>query len=165
LRPFAFADHAFFFGREDQSFELYRRLDRSRFIAVVGSSGSGKSSLVRAGLQPLTVAETAEAVGRSWRWIELRPGDAPLASLAAALAALAPASDDPAADAGRRERVAYILRQSRFGLGEAIDAVGGLAGATPLLFVDQFEELFRYAAGAGRGIGGAEAAGSREEMR
>ncbi len=163
LRPFAFADHDFFFGREDQSFELFRRLDRSRFIAVVGSSGSGKSSLVRAGLQPLIAAETAETPGRSWRWVELRPGDTPLANLAAALTTLGPASDDPVADAGRRERVAFILRQSRFGLGEAIDAIGGLADATPLLFVDQFEELFRYAASGARESGEARAAGSREE--
>ena len=45
LRPFAYQDHAFFFGRDDQTFALYRLIDRSRFIAVVGSSGSGKSSL------------------------------------------------------------------------------------------------------------------------
>jgi WD40 repeat protein len=158
LRPFAFADHAFFFGREDQTFELYRRLDRSRFIAVVGSSGSGKSSLVRAGLQPLIAAETAGTGGRDWRWIELRPGDKPLASLATALSALAPESDDPDADAGRRERFAFTLGQSRLGVGEVIDAIGDLGGITPLLFVDQFEELFRYAVAGDRGQ-----AASREE--
>jgi energy-coupling factor transporter ATP-binding protein EcfA2 len=142
LRPFAFADHEFFFGREDQSFELYRRLDRSRFIAVVGSSGSGKSSLVRAGLHPLIAAEGAEDAGRSWRWVEMRPGDAPLANLAAALADLSPASDDEIADAGRRERFLFTLRQSRFGIGQVLDSMGNLAGAELLLLVDQFEERF-----------------------
>ncbi len=53
LRPFAFADHEYFFGRQDQTFALYRLTDRTRFVAVVGSSGSGKFSLVRAGLLPL----------------------------------------------------------------------------------------------------------------
>jgi formylglycine-generating enzyme required for sulfatase activity len=163
LRPFAFADHQFFFGREDQSFELFRRLDRSRFLAVVGSSGSGKSSLVRAGLHPLIAAESAEGAGRSWRWVELRPGDTPLASLAAALAGLAPASDDPAADAGRRERFAFLLRQSRYGIGEAIDSLGDLGGASVLLLIDQFEELFRYAVRAGRTPDRAAEAAWREE--
>ena len=45
LRPFAFTDRAYFFGREDQIFALYRLVSRGRFVAVVGSSGSGKSSL------------------------------------------------------------------------------------------------------------------------
>jgi len=43
LRPFAYQDHEYFFGRNDQTFALYRLIDRSRFVAVVGSSGSGKS--------------------------------------------------------------------------------------------------------------------------
>ena len=41
LRPFAYPDHEYFFGREAQTYALYRLIDRSRFIAVVGSSGSG----------------------------------------------------------------------------------------------------------------------------
>ena len=60
LRPFAFPDHPFFFGREDQTYAVYRILDRSRFIAVIGASGGGKSSLVRAGLLPLLEKETKE---------------------------------------------------------------------------------------------------------
>ncbi|HJU20235.1 MAG TPA: hypothetical protein VJ770_27600 [Stellaceae bacterium] len=163
LRPFAFADREFFFGREDQHYELYRRLDRSRFIAVVGSSGSGKSSLVRAGLHPLIAEESAENAGRVWHWLEMHPGDAPLKSLAAALAGLAPAGDDPAAEAGRRERFLYMLRQSRFGIGEIIDGLGDLGGTSILLLVDQFEELFRYAAGTDRAGGRAGEAAWRDE--
>jgi hypothetical protein len=168
LRPFALADYEYFFGRKEQSFELYRRLDRSRFIAVVGSSGDGKSSLVRAGFQPLIAAENSEPAGRTWHWVEMHPGDQPIANLAAALAKLAPKSGDPAADAGRRERFAFMLQQSRFGL---CDVVAGLAlpgEAVVLIFVDQFEELFRYAAynipiGPGQLRDRAAEAGSREE--
>ena len=163
LQPFAFAGHEFFFGREDQSFELI-----AGSIAVVSlrslGSGSGKTSLVRAGLHPLIAAEAAEEAGRSWRWVEMRPGDAPLANLAAALTDLLPASDDAIADAGRRERFLFTLRQSRFGIGEVLDSMGGLAGGELLLLVDQFEELFRYAAPPARGAGGrAEQAAGREE--
>ena len=151
LRPFAFGDHEFFFGREDQSFELYRRLDRGRFLAVLGSSGSGKSSLVCAGLWPLLEAETIEEGNRGWSWVEFRPGDTPLVNLAAALAALAPDGDDPAADAGRRERFIFELRQSSHGIGDVLDLLGTITGRI-LILVDQFEEIFRYAAAAGRDV-------------
>ncbi len=52
LRPFETEEYNLFFGREGQSDELLARLGRTRFLAVVGTSGSGKSSLVRAGLLP-----------------------------------------------------------------------------------------------------------------
>jgi hypothetical protein len=77
LRPFAYEDHDYFFGRDDQIFALYRLIERNRFIAVIGSSGCGKSSLVRAGLVPLLEAETSGPGGRNWLWREMRPGDAP----------------------------------------------------------------------------------------
>src|SRR6266850_2417126 len=48
LRPFESTETHLFFGRDGQSEELLRRLKRTRFLAVVGTSGSGKSSLVRA---------------------------------------------------------------------------------------------------------------------
>ena len=60
LRPFGFADRGFFFGRERQAFALYRLVENGRFIAVIGGSGSGKSSLVLAGLQSLLADETAD---------------------------------------------------------------------------------------------------------
>ena len=53
LRPYSEADHEWFFGRTKQILALYRLLDLARLVAVVGGSGSGKSSLVRAGLLPL----------------------------------------------------------------------------------------------------------------
>src|SRR5256714_13787907 len=52
LRPFESNEDHLFFGRDGQSDELLRRLRRSRFLAVLGTSGSGKSSLVRAGMLP-----------------------------------------------------------------------------------------------------------------
>src|SRR5215469_5968724 len=52
LRPFEAADHPVFFGRESQVGTILRQLEDHRFVAVVGSSGSGKSSIVRAGLLP-----------------------------------------------------------------------------------------------------------------
>ena len=64
LRPFTYADRQFFFGRDEQTYALYRLIDRGHFLAVVGSSGSGKSSLVRAGLRSLLEEESADPAGR-----------------------------------------------------------------------------------------------------
>jgi tetratricopeptide (TPR) repeat protein len=144
LRPFAYQDHEYFFGREEQTFALYRLIDRFRFIAVVGSSGSGKSSLVRAGLLPLLDKETREAGGRSWLWREMRPGDAPLQRLTFLLASLSD-DDDPVVASGRRDRIAAQLQRSSFGISEALAEMNAIADKSLVLVIDQFEELFRYA--------------------
>jgi hypothetical protein len=144
LRPFGFDDRAFFFGREDQACTLYRLLDCSRFIAVVGSSGSGKSSLVRAGLLSLLEEECREADGQPWKWLEMRPGDAPVRELAKAFSGMAAGKEtDPAIDSARHERIAFALESSSLGVSEALELAGSGPGKI-LLVVDQFEELFRF---------------------
>ena len=65
LRPFEQEDSDFFFGRESHTEELLRRLGSARFVAVVGTSGSGKSSLVRAGLIPALYGDMS-AAGSHW---------------------------------------------------------------------------------------------------
>ena len=147
LRPFAYQDREFFFGRQDQIYALYRLIDRFRFIAVVGSSGSGKSSLVRAGLLPLLDVETREAGGHNWVCCEMRPGDAPLSRLTDLLVSLS-VDDDPMVASGRRDRIAAQLRRSSFGISEALADTSSVAGKSLVLVIDQFEELFRYAAGS-----------------
>ncbi len=143
LRPFAAADHDYFFGRDDQVFSLYRLLDRSRFVAVVGSSGSGKSSLVRAGLLPLLETESDPSGGPLWRIVEMRPGDRPIDNLADGLVALY-GGDDPADIEALRERIPFVLRRSSFGLRDALDELGIATENPVILVVDQFEELFRF---------------------
>ena len=68
---------------------MLEKLKSSRFLAVLGSSGSGKSSLVRAGLVPALRAG-ALTDGEDWHVCVLRPGAAPLTALAAQLAKLLP---------------------------------------------------------------------------
>jgi len=154
LRPFGFEDSEFFFGREKQISALYKLLDLSRFVAVVGSSGSGKSSLVRAGLLPLLQREAASPGGRKWRFATLHPGDRPLEALRDAVLDLASQTDDPddLPDVEiRRSRVEYTLNNSASaGLGLAIQNIRGLRDCSSFLVVDQFEELFRYATGEGK---------------
>jgi tetratricopeptide (TPR) repeat protein len=152
LRPFGYSDHGYFFGRTDQTFALYRMVDRSRFVAVVGSSGSGKSSLVFSGLCPLLDRESRDAGGRTWIWREMAPGGVPLERLIDLLDGLAKApGDNPAAGkiiGSQRDRIAYLIRTSSHGLVQALGEIENLKGKTLLLIIDQFEELFRYATSA-----------------
>jgi energy-coupling factor transporter ATP-binding protein EcfA2/predicted nucleic acid-binding Zn-ribbon protein len=85
LRPFEADQAHLFFGREEQCDDLLTRLARHRFVAVVGSSGSGKSSLVRAGLLPSLYGGFPVATGSTWKIALMRPGIAPIDNLASAL--------------------------------------------------------------------------------
>src|SRR5215213_1520022 len=87
LRPFEFHENHLFFGREGQSEQLIAKLSVSHFLAVVGTSGSGKSSLVRAGLLPALFGGLMGKTGARWRVAIMRPGNDPLGNLARALTA------------------------------------------------------------------------------
>ncbi len=77
LLPFE-AEHArFFFGRDADIARLIEKLGRQSFVAVVGASGSGKSSLVKAGLLPRLKANALTDSGR-WHVLTMTPGSQPL---------------------------------------------------------------------------------------
>lgn len=86
LRPFSEREALLFFGREQHVRELLTKLEgRQRFIAVLGASGTGKSSLVRAGLVPALHRGSLISAGYNWNVSIFKPGDAPLTNLAQAL--------------------------------------------------------------------------------
>lgn len=85
LRPFREEESDIFFGRENQVDELLIRLQRNRFLAVVGSSGNGKSSLVRAGLLPSLYSGSMTEAGSRWHIANMRPGGSPIHHLACSL--------------------------------------------------------------------------------
>jgi len=144
LRPFGEDDSGDFFGREALVARLVERLGHvaraGRFLAVVGPSGSGKSSAVRAGVVPALRAGALPGSER-WRIALMLPGGRPFRELAAALRALR-AVGAVGADAA----------DGSPGLDEQLARDGGLAVAiaaslpddaqTLLLVIDQFEELF-----------------------
>jgi hypothetical protein len=87
LRPFTLDEEAIFFGREPMIDEIIDLLTRRCLILVHGSSGSGKSSLVLAGVLP-RLARQHRRHGWRWRTMNMRPGGGPLWNLARVLAEL-----------------------------------------------------------------------------
>ena len=82
LRPFRSDEALLFFGRRKQTAELLDRLHQTHFLAVVGSSGCGKSSLIRAGLIPALKGGFLVGDRDQWVDIAMTPGKSPLARLA-----------------------------------------------------------------------------------
>jgi ABC-type dipeptide/oligopeptide/nickel transport system ATPase subunit len=139
LRPFEREDSLLFFGRSTQVEFLLELLDRGRFLAVVGSSGCGKSSLIRAGLVPALEAGFLVQDRDLWRIATMKPGEAPLRHLAIAFQpALGESSHDPETVAER------MIDEGADALLDVLDKAEDAAGTNLLLLVDQFEELFRF---------------------
>ena len=77
LRPFESDESLYFFGRQGQIIELLERLYHHHFVAVVGSSGSGKSSLIRAGLVPRLKGGFLVQDRNQWITAVMKPGGNP----------------------------------------------------------------------------------------
>lgn len=150
LRPFRSDEGHRFFGRESQVDRMIHKLAAHRFLAVVGTSGSGKSSLVNCGLRPALHRGYMTSAGASWRMAQFRPGSNPIAALATALAepgVLFEAWDDTGLTA--HELVGTTLRLGSLGLVDIVEQARLPEGMQLLVVVDQFEELFRFRAPAG----------------
>lgn len=138
LHYFDESDAHLFFGREQLTAELVDHLRQHRFLAVVGASGSGKSSLVRAGVIPaIRRGEIRQNGHSSARWpIHLiTPGDEPLKALAATLT-----RDSESVTA--LKALLTDLRTNAESLDLFLFRHGGRLRGRILLVVDQFEELF-----------------------
>jgi WD40 repeat protein/serine/threonine protein kinase len=136
LRPFDEADAGDFFGREAIIGQLLNRMTEGtpyhNFLAIVGASGSGKSSLVRAGLIP--ELRSGRIPGSNhWFISEMVPGSNPLTGLTQALLSVAP---------GAPPRLQEQLQSNSRALLWAVDNMMANVEGDLLLFIDQFEELF-----------------------
>jgi DNA-binding winged helix-turn-helix (wHTH) protein/WD40 repeat protein len=132
LSAFTEADAEHFFGREAEVEALWEKIQRRPLLAVIGPSGVGKTSFLRAGVMPARPA--------GWDGLSATPGARPALGLAQALtldlAGDAEAVSDllrgvsEVAETGRSDKVVSAVKRWRSRHGEA------------LLVVDQFEELF-----------------------
>ena len=155
LRPFQPGDSGYFYGRDLEADEVVARLRSKRFVAVIGGSGSGKSSLVLAGAIPRLRTYAIKDAGDFWVPVVATPGtnhvdgDTPIRRLARKFCReLEPAADE----AARLESCVAILR-TKDGLGQLVERYGSalrvreVAGdarlqLNVLFLLDQFEELF-----------------------
>jgi hypothetical protein len=152
LRAFDETDAPIFFGRGVETSELVKRVEASRFVAVVAASGSGKSSLVAAGLIPRLKANaisSGQTGSKDWRFVRFTPGRSG-SVLGALFAALCDAFPEHAVSA-------FMIAQEKRAFVESltsnpkalIDICEALlkearvpAWAELVFFIDQFEELF-----------------------
>lgn len=143
LRSFRLEEDYLFFGREEQVEELMRRLRTTRFLAVLGPSGSGKSSLIRAGLIPALYGGGMVNSSSSWRVAVLRPGYDPIRNLARSLLSPLQCGDCKVRQEMDGALLEASLRRSSLGLLESVHQAHLPEDHNLLVVVDQFEELFR----------------------
>lgn len=163
LRPFRNDEEKdeehLFFGREEQVDAMVDKLAATHFLAVVGTSGSGKSSLVNCGLRPALHRGLLASAGTAWCMAQFRPGGDPIGRMARTLAEELGRKgrvfrDFPTGVVSREDVVETRLRLSKRGLLDLFQQAGLEPGVNLLLVVDQFEELFRY-----RRLGASDGAG------
>ncbi|MFB2891790.1 caspase family protein [Aerosakkonemataceae cyanobacterium BLCC-F50] len=143
LQAFGEEDARFFHGRESLTQQLVNKLNSSPFLAVVGASGSGKSSLVHAGLIS-QLKQGKQLPGSEQWWIKsIRPGANPLQALSWRMI-----------DAGTEREKAYQHLELEGMLYEGVEGFVRWLRSRPepmvVLIVDQFEELFTLAAASDR---------------
>ena len=145
LRPFREDEEHLFFGREKQVDAMVNKRASKHFLAVVGTSGCGKSSLVNCGLRPALHRGWMPSAGTVWRVAQFRPGPDPIRALAEALAGDGVLYRDFKAQGFSLAAIIESeLRASKLGLVNAFEQAHVEPGVNLLVVVDQFEELFRY---------------------
>jgi kumamolisin len=136
LEVFREEDHPFYFGRESFVSAILEKVLQRNLVAVVGPSGSGKSSVVQAGLLPLIRRER----NPGWEIALFTPGGDPWYRIADALQFLIPGDGTPEAVGNLARKLES--HESALGTEVAKALIPMTGSARLLLIVDQFEELF-----------------------
>ena len=146
LRPFKIEESHLFFGREGQSDEVLLKLSKSRFVGVIGPSGSGKSSFIYCGVLPILYGGFLTDASPNWEVVVTRPGAGPIDNLAESLLKNNKEYLDAEPEEQKIKRTIFstLLRSSSLGLVEAVEQTRRSANVNYLILVDQFEELFRF---------------------
>jgi WD40 repeat protein/energy-coupling factor transporter ATP-binding protein EcfA2 len=142
LRPFDYEDRHYFFGRDIQSSSVIKKLINQKFTTIIGSSGSGKSSLINAGVIPGILQGTAGAKS-TWSVIKFKPGTSPVENLSRSIAEISGGQSEDGID-NLAANMAVILRNSNDGLAEILLEIQKEKKENFLLVIDQFEDLFRF---------------------
>lgn len=134
LRPFDESEAALFFGRDDFTANLLAAVESHYLVALVGASGSGKTSVLKAGLLPALRRRYPES-----RVAILRPTERPLLALATSLAKASTDANQSDIHA-RADRIYRELEGKRTDLSNLLQGIG--FESSTFIIIDQFEELF-----------------------
>lgn len=144
LRPFRYEESHLYFGREDQIGEVLDKLIEHHFVAIIGTSGIGKSSFINCGILPILFKDYKTSRSSKWEVFNFRPGNSALRNMAKALL--------------EEELEGLETESAETLIGDTIQSfrerIGGLVDVAKkrydssqrniLIYIDQFEELFRY---------------------
>jgi WD40 repeat protein/energy-coupling factor transporter ATP-binding protein EcfA2 len=140
LRPFKPGENEYFFGREHESREITGKLLDNRFVAVIGASGSGKSSLIQCGLLP-ELRQLSSRNNYFWTILSITPGNDPFRNLSDAII-------ESGLNTGQKklekDEILKSLQEDKDGLTKLLGSFALRPDNKVLLVIDQFEELFRY---------------------
>ena len=141
LTAFQEADAERFFGRSREIAALLLQLKDTPLLAVVGPSGVGKSSVVRAGVMP-----ALKRSGEGWETITVRPGRHPMSALANIVAPMITDDEGTLSQrvAGHQQVLGRLYREPGY-LGTVLRERADKSDRKLLLFIDQFEELYTLA--------------------
>jgi serine/threonine protein kinase len=141
LSSFQESDAGKFFGRNREIAAMMTRIRDRPLMAVVGSSGVGKSSFVRAGLVP-----ALKRSGEIWETLVVRPGRKPLEALASVIQPMIATAVNLADEMDEQKKLVETLRREPGHLGHVLRGRARRDNRRLLLFVDQFEELYTQVA-------------------
>ena len=135
LRAFNHDERQLFFGREEHVADVRSKLETNHFVAVVGTSGTGKSSLIRAGVLPSIESENTNPDSPDWHIVSMKPGNDPLGNLSKVVSSHFPKMDN--------EQTLTMVKRDPLGLVQSMRGVMQ-PNERLLILVDQFEEVFRF---------------------
>ncbi len=151
LQSFTKKDAFFFYGRETLIQEIIKKLENTSFLAVVGASASGKSSVVQAGVLPILEEKGLychyEQIAKQCLTLNFCPGSQPIKSLASSLVTL---SGDFSTQ--KKSATNYLEGILYLGIDSFVLWLRSLDLETVILSIDQFEELFTLASDSERNL-------------
>ncbi len=138
LSSFQESDASRFFGRSREIAAAVNKIRDRPVMGVIGPSGVGKSSFVRAGLVP-----ALKGSGEAWETLVIRPGRSPLAAVAAMMTPMVGTTSKTVTDdLAEHAAIAKKLAAEPGHMGQVLRSRAKRSGTKILLFVDQFEELY-----------------------
>jgi WD40 repeat protein/energy-coupling factor transporter ATP-binding protein EcfA2 len=151
LRPFNLTEKHLYYGREGQSERILELLTTKRFVAIIGPSGCGKSSLINCGIIPQLYGGYLYEAGSRWKIARMHPGYSPIESLSITLTETFASQKMTEEQIEAETNMNYVLfTKKALEISSLVKKIENYKDENILIFIDQFEELFRFTAGIDR---------------